>query len=51
MKLRDAVIALIALILAVFVFQLLWKITFVLIKIIIFLIVAYIVYLFLKKIL
>ncbi len=51
MKPKDAVIALIALILAVFVFQLLWTITFVLIKIMIFLIVAYIVYLFLKKIL
>lgn len=51
MQLRDIIIALIALILAVFVFQLLWTITAILIKIIIFLIVAYIVYLFLKKLL
>lgn len=51
MQPRDVFIALIALILAVFVFQFLWKITFVLAKIIIFSIVAYLVYLFLKKIL
>ena len=51
MQLRDIVIALIALILAVIIFQLLWTITFVFLKIMIFLIVAYIVYLFLKKIL
>lgn len=49
MQPKDFVIALIALVLAVFVFKLLWMITTLIIKTILFLIVAFIVYLFLKK--
>ncbi|GFO98217.1 hypothetical protein ig2599ANME_2440 [groundwater metagenome] len=49
MTLRDVVIFLIALVVAVVVFQFLWKATMVFFKFIIFLIVAYVLYLFLKK--
>ncbi len=49
MQLRDAVVAVIALILAVFVFNLLWAVTTMIIKLLLVLIVAYVIYLFLKK--
>ncbi len=51
MKLKDIIIAFIALIIAVFLFRILWSITFFVIQIVVILIVAYVVYLFLKKVL
>jgi putative flippase GtrA len=51
MKLRDIIIAIIALILAYIVFGIIWTLTFFIIRIAVILVIAYIVYLFLKKIL
>jgi hypothetical protein len=51
MKLRDIIIAIIALIIAYFVFGIIWTLTFFFIRIAVILIIAYIVYLFLKKLL
>jgi len=49
MLLKNIAIAIIAIILAIAIFQVMWWITAFIIRIVIFLIVAYIVYLFLKK--
>lgn len=49
MKLKNIIIAFVALIIAVFLFRTLWAITFFAIEIVVILIVAYVVYLFLKK--
>jgi putative flippase GtrA len=51
MKLRDIIIAIIALILAYIVFGIIWTLTFFIIRIAVILVIAYIVYLFLKKVL
>ena len=49
MRLKNIIIALFALIIAVFLFRALWSITFFVIEIVVILIIAYVVYLFLKK--
>ena len=51
MKLKNVIIAIAALLIAVFVFRVLWAVTFFAIQIAVILIVAYVVYLFLKKLL
>ncbi len=49
MKLKNIIIALVALIIAVFLFRILLSVTFFVIEIVVILAVAYVVYLFLKK--
>ena len=51
MKLRDIIIAIIALILAYIVFGIIRTLTFFIIRIAVILVIAYVVYLFLKKLL
>lgn len=51
MSTKEIIIAIIALIVAVFIFQVLLGVTMLLIKAVVFIIVAYAVYLFLKRIL